>query len=103
MFSGVYAPKPEQSKAAPNNLQVGGEGDFLTTTNDVYKGTFGRRAEMFVPMKKPLIQKGPLFGETQNMRDYPMKIMPRVKPIDPAQPTIDLKFDDRYVVRFQCY
>ncbi|KAF6027487.1 hypothetical protein EB796_014209 [Bugula neritina] len=92
-FPGVYAPKPQQVKAAPNNLQVGGEGDFLTTTAEVYQGKFGRRADKFVPMPKPFIKKGPLMAETQNMHDYPKKTIDRVKAVDPAQPTIDLKFD----------
>jgi len=36
-------------------------------------------------------------AETQNMHDYPKKTIDRVKAVDPAQPTIDLKFDTKYV------
>lgn len=61
----------------------------------VYKGTFGPKADKFVPMAKPFIKKGPLMGETQNMFDYPKKIVDRVKAVDPAQPTIDLKYDNK--------
>ena len=95
--TGVYAPKPKQIKAAPDNLHVSGDTDFLTTTKDVYKGQFGQRADIFVPMQKPLIKKGPLMAETQNMFDYSMKRIDKVKPVDPVQPTIDLKFDNKYV------
>jgi len=34
-------------------------------------------------------------AETQAMHDFPKKTIDRVKPIDPLQPTIDLKFDDK--------
>lgn len=95
MSLGVYAPRPEQMKAAPDNLHVGGEGEFVTTTQEVYKGTFGRRADKFIPTHQQMIKKGPLMAETHNMAEYRRKVMDRVKPIDPLQPTIDLKFDDK--------
>mgnify|MGYP001799642422 FL=1 len=98
MYStGVYAPKPEQIKAAPDNLHLDGNRDFATTNQGVYKGEFGPRADKFVPMPKPFVKKGPLMGETQNMFDYPKKTVDRVKAVDPAQPTIDLKYDNKYV------
>lgn len=94
LLSGAYAPKPQQLRGAPDNLHLGGEADFMTTSGEVYKGTFGKKADMFVPMTKPFMRKGPLMAETQNMSDYPMKRVERVKAVDPAQSTIDLKFND---------
>lgn len=92
---GVYVPKPQQIKAAPDNLHVGGETDFITTTQEVYKGKFGPRANKFKPTMKPIIQRGPLMAETQNMADFTRKKLDKVKAVEPAQPTIDLKFDNR--------
>lgn len=37
-------------------------------------------------------------AQTQSMFDFPKKIIERVKAIDPAQPTIDLKFDNKLVI-----
>ena len=95
LTTGICAPKPQQIRAAPDNLHVGGDTDFVTTTQEVYKGKFGPKASKFNPMPKPFIKKGPLMAETQNMADFGRKKVDKVKPIDPAQPTIDLKFDNK--------
>lgn len=84
-------------KAAPDNLHVGGQGEFTTTTQDVYKGTFGPRASKFVPMQREFVKKGPLMAETQAMADYSKKVINRVRAVEPLQPTINLRFDERYV------
>jgi len=40
-FVGVYAPKPDQIKAAPDNLALDGQHHFETSSKAVYQGKFG--------------------------------------------------------------
>ncbi|KAK0054349.1 hypothetical protein Bpfe_016177 [Biomphalaria pfeifferi] len=98
-FKGIFAPPPAQMKMPPPSIKIEGDHFFNTTHKSTYKQIEGHHRSRQVVQKETMPQrKGLFFGVTQTQEDFPgfKGHQPRPpKPVDPPQPTIDLKFDNK--------
>ena len=79
-------------------MSLGGT-DFHTVNQMTYQGEQGDgRAEILVQKPELVVQNRVQFnGKSQTQADYAGKSAPaRTRAVIPAQPTIDLRFDNRY-------
>ncbi|KAH9514973.1 hypothetical protein Btru_021553 [Bulinus truncatus] len=99
-FKGIFALPPAQMKMPPPSIKIEGDHFFDTTHKTSYKQIDGdHRSKQNIPKETISLQKRGLFlGVTQTQEDFPgfKGHQPRPpRPVDPPQPTIDLKFNNR--------